>query len=40
MDAGDIWASENFALKEGASKVEIYNKSVSSIAEKLILQTL
>lgn len=40
MDAGDIWATENFPLKEGLSKVEIYNSEVSRIAEKLVLQAI
>lgn len=40
MDAGDIWATENFPLREGLSKVEVYNTEVSRIAEKLVLRAV
>ena len=40
MDAGDIWATENFKIYPGQSKVEIYNTSVVKIAENVIIRAL
>lgn len=40
MDAGDIWATQNFKLVSGLSKVEVYNRYVSDTAEKLVLEVL
>lgn len=40
MDAGDIWASQNFPISEGKSKVEIYNTLVSSTAEQLVIEAV
>lgn len=40
MDAGDIWATENFPLTGAESKVEVYNTSVVTIAERLILKAI
>ena len=40
MDAGDIWATKNFQLSSGLSKVEIYNSKVSEVAEELVLEAI